>query len=97
METRALCIAVFYGVGTGLGGIIGPLLFASLINSGKVGKVELAFMIGSAVMAIGGIAEFVLGINAEGQSLENIAKPLTAEDTPADGSGGGSTPLAAPV
>ncbi len=97
METRALCIAVFYGVGTGLGGIIGPLLFASLINSGKVGKVELAFMIGAAVMAIGGIAEFILGINAEGQTLENIAKPLTAEDTPADDPGRGGTPLAAPA
>ena len=51
-------------------------------------------MIGAAVMAIGGIAEFFLGVNAEGQSLENIAKPLTAEDTPGD-SGPGSTPLAA--
>jgi zinc transporter ZupT len=93
METRALCIAVFYAVGTGLGGIIGPLLFASLISSGKVGQVELAFLIGAAVMMIGGVLEFILGINAEGQTLENIAKPLTAEDTPASGSGG--TPLAA--
>ena len=96
METRALCIAVFYALGTGLGGIIGPLVFASLINSGKVGHVELAFMIGAAVMAIGGVIEFALGIDAEGQTLENIAKPLTAEDTPAGGSGGsGGTPLAA--
>ena len=94
METRALCIAVFYGVGTGLGGIIGPLLFASLINSGKVGKVELAFLIGAAVMAIGGIAEFVLGVDAERETLENIARPLTAEDTPAH-SGAGGAPLAA--
>ncbi len=93
METRALCIGVFYAVGTGIGGIIGPLLFSSLVNSGKPGKVELAFMIGAAVMAIGGVLEFILGINAEGQTLENIAKPLTAEDTPASGSGG--TPLAA--
>jgi MFS family permease len=93
METRALCIAVFYAVGTGLGGIIGPLLFASLINSGKVGQVELAFLIGAAVMMIGGVLEFVLGINAERQTLENIAKPLTAEDTPESSSG--ATPLAA--
>ncbi len=93
METRALCIAVFYAVGTGLGGIIGPLLFASLINSGKVGQVELAFLIGAAVMMVGGVLEFILGINAERQTLENIAKPLTAEDTPASSTGG--TPLAA--
>ena len=97
METRALCIGVFYAIGTGLGGIIGPLLFASFINSGKLSEVELAFMIGAAVMAIGGIAEFILGINAEGQTLENIARPLTAEDSPADGPGAGGTPLASPA
>jgi MFS family permease len=95
METRALCIAVFYAVGTGLGGIIGPLLFASFINSGKVGQVELAFLIGAAVMAVGGITEFILGVNAEGQTLENIAKPLTAVDTPADDSGSGGAPVPA--
>jgi MFS family permease len=88
METRALCISVFYAVGTGLGGIIGPLLFSSMVNSGKVSKVELAFMIGAAVMALGGLAEFIFGVKAEGQTLENIAKPLTAEDTPAGGAGG---------
>jgi MFS family permease len=93
METRALCIAVFYAIGTGLGGIIGPLLFASLINSGKAGEVEVAFLIGAVVMAIGGVFEFVLGVDAERQTLENIAKPLTAEDTPAQR--GGGTPLAA--
>ena len=97
METRALCIGVFYAIGTGLGGIIGPLLFASFINSGKLSEGELAFMIGAAVMAIGGIAEFILGINAEGQTLENIARPLTAEDSPADGPGAGGTPLASPA
>ena len=31
METRALAIAVFYAVGTGIGGIIGPQLFGASI------------------------------------------------------------------
>src|SRR4029078_8121673 len=31
METRAMAIAFFYAVGTGLGGIIGPLLFGEKI------------------------------------------------------------------
>ena len=34
METRALAIAFFFAVGTGVGGIIGPLLFGRLIESG---------------------------------------------------------------
>jgi MFS family permease len=89
METRALCISVFYAVGTGIGGIIGPLLFSDMISSGKLSHVELAFLVGAAVMAIGGLAELVFGVKAERQSLENIARPLTAEDGEAGSSGGG--------
>ena len=32
-------------------------------------------------MVAGGIVAAFLGVKAEGQSLESIAKPLTAEDT----------------
>ena len=81
METRALCISVFYAVGTGLGGIIGPLLFSHMIASGKPSHVMIAFLVGAAVMAVGGVAELVFGVAAEGRSLESIAKPLTATDS----------------
>jgi len=74
METRALCIAVFYAVGTGLGGIIGPLLFSALVKSGSFTQT-----------AEGGVVELIFGVKAEGQSLEDIAKPLTAEDAPSGG------------
>ncbi|HJU36387.1 MAG TPA: MFS transporter [Gaiellaceae bacterium] len=80
METRALAIAFFYAVGTGIGGIIGPLLFANLIASGNRGEVATAFFIGAAVMAVGGIVELIYGVKAEQVPLENIAKPLTAEE-----------------
>jgi MFS family permease len=78
METRALCIAVFYAIGTGVGGITGPLLFQALIRTGSFGQAELALLIGAAMMILGGVAELIFGIRAEGQSLENIATPLTA-------------------
>jgi MFS family permease len=80
LETRALCIAVFYAVGTGVGGITGPLLFANLIESGKVSQVFVGFMIGAVVMIFGGLAELLLGVKAEGVSLESLAQPLTAAD-----------------
>ena len=80
METRALAIAFFYAVGTGLGGIIGPLLFGHMIATNNRTWVMLAFLIGSVVMALGGIAEIFLGVKAEKTPLENIAKPLTAEE-----------------
>ena len=82
METRALCISVFYAVGTGVGGITGPLVFQALIQTGNIGKAALALIIGAVMMIIGGIVELIYGVKAEGQSLENIAKPLTAEDAP---------------
>jgi len=80
METRALAIAFFYAIGTGLGGIIGPLLFGHLIATNSRTWVMVAFLIGAGVMAIGGIAEIFLGVNAEQEQLEDVAKPLTAEE-----------------
>jgi MFS family permease len=90
MESRALSIAFFYAVGTGLGGIIGPLLFGELINTGDLQKVALGFLLGAVVMAIGGIAEIFFGVDAEGKSLESIAEPLTATKGRISGSEAGS-------
>jgi MFS family permease len=86
METRALCIAFFYAIGTAAGGIAGPLLFGKLIEDATAGgegisAIALGYYIGAALMVAGGIVAAFLGVKAEGQSLESIAKPLTAEDT----------------
>jgi MFS family permease len=84
METRALCIAFFYAIGTAVGGISGPLLFGKLIDNASADKdvtaIAIGYFIGAVLMIGGGIVEAFLGVKAEGQSLENIAKPLTAED-----------------
>ncbi len=37
--------------------------------------------VGAALMITGGIIAIFLGVHAERESLENIAKPLTAEDS----------------
>ena len=78
METRALCIAVFYAVGTGIGGVIGPQVFSRMINTGSYEQVFLALSLGAVMMIIGGLAELVFGLKAERRSLESIARPLTA-------------------
>jgi hypothetical protein len=80
METRALAIAFFYAIGTAIGGITGPFLFGKMIESGEESQVAIAFFIGAGVMAIGGIVELFFGVKAEQESLEDIAKPLTAEE-----------------
>jgi MFS family permease len=84
METRALCIAFFYAIGTAVGGIAGPLLFGKLIDNASSSKditaIAIGYFIGAVLMIAGGVVEAFLGVKAEGQSLENIAKPLTADD-----------------
>jgi MFS family permease len=81
METRALAIAFFYAIGTGVGGVVGPVLFGQLIASGDRGAVAIGFLVSAAVMAVGGVAELLFGVRAEQKPLEDIAKPLTAADT----------------
>jgi MFS family permease len=84
METRALCIAFFYAVGTAIGGIAGPLLFGTLIENATEAKditgIAVGYFIGAALMTGAGVVAIFLGVKAEGESLENIARPLTAED-----------------
>jgi MFS family permease len=88
METRALAIALFYAVGTGLGGIIGPQLFGRLIPTGKTSDVFIALAVGAVLMILGGVAELAFGVKAERRGLESIAKPLTADEPAASSRAG---------
>ncbi|HUN79431.1 MAG TPA: MFS transporter [Solirubrobacteraceae bacterium] len=93
LETRALCIAVFYAIGTGIGGVIGPQVFSRMINTGSYEQVFLALGLGAVMMILGGLAELAFGVKAEGESLERVAKPLTVVDSPSPT----AAPAAAPV
>ncbi|MGW0087077.1 hypothetical protein [Streptomyces sp. NPDC003393] len=44
----------------------------------------IGFLVGAAAMALGRVAEVFFGVRVEQQSLENIARPLTAEEAEAD-------------
>ncbi|MFF0520452.1 MFS transporter [Actinomadura nitritigenes] len=80
METRALAIAFFYAIGTAAGGISGPLLFAKLVGTGAPRDTAIAFVVGAVLMIAAGLVEAVLGVKAERKGLEDIAKPLTAQE-----------------
>ncbi|HKB93098.1 MAG TPA: MFS transporter [Gaiellaceae bacterium] len=77
METRAMAIALFYACGTGVA-IAAPWTFGKLIQTGSYGQVTTAFVIGGAIMAIGGIVEIFLGVPAERRPLEAVARPISA-------------------
>src|SRR6202166_1302004 len=76
LEIRALAIAFFYAVGTGIGGIAGPLLFGMLISTGSRGSVAVGYTIGAILMAAGAVVQARWGIAAERKSLEAVSRPL---------------------
>jgi MFS family permease len=77
METRAMAIALFYACGTGVA-IAAPWTFGKLIQTSSYGLVTIAFVIGGAIMAAGGIVEILLGVPAERKPLEAVARPINA-------------------
>jgi MFS family permease len=78
MEIRAMAIALFYSIATALGGISGPVIFGQLIGTGNATNLFIAYLIGAGFMIFAAVVELLLGVRAEGQSLENVATPLTA-------------------
>ncbi len=92
METRALAIAFFYAVGTGIGGIVGPSLFGNLVATKHAFDMSMGYVLGAALMVVGGVVEFALGVDAEQRSLEDVATPLSATEGATDGSAATTAP-----
>jgi MFS family permease len=77
LELRALAIAVFYALGTGLGGIVGPALFGRLIEAGGVLPLMAGYFAAALLMLVAAAVELWIGIAAERRPLEEIARPLS--------------------
>ncbi|MDB5549652.1 MAG: major facilitator superfamily 1 [Tardiphaga sp.] len=78
LEVRALAIALFYAVGTGIGGVFGPALFGLLIDSGSRITVFAGYLFGATLMIAAGFIGWRYGVSAERKSLESVARPLAA-------------------
>jgi MFS family permease len=78
LEVRALTIAVFYTLGTALGGIVGPWLFSALIGSGDRRAVAEGYALGAILMLIAAAVTLRLGVAAERRALEDVASPLSS-------------------
>jgi MFS family permease len=79
LEIRALAIAIFYAVGTGIGGIAGPLLFGALIETGSRWSVFSGYLLGAALMLAAAVVAALWGVAAERKPLESVARPLAQE------------------
>jgi MFS family permease len=80
LEIRALAIAFFYAVGTGVGGVAGPWLMGSLIETGSRQSVFVGYLIGAVLMVAAAVAMCLWGVAAERRPLEQVARPLAAAD-----------------
>jgi MFS family permease len=78
LEVRAVAIALFYALGTGIGGVAGPALFGALIDTGSRVSIMWGYLLGGGLMIVAAIVAGVLGIKAERRPLEEIAPPLSA-------------------
>jgi MFS family permease len=80
LEVRALAIALFYALGTGLGGVAAPWLFGALIETGSRANVFAGYLLGAVLMLIAALVQARFGVAAERRSLESIARPLSAAE-----------------
>ena len=78
LEVRALAIAVFYALGTALGGVAAPWIFGQLIGTGRPSAIAAGYLFGAALMLVAALTEWRLGIAAERQPLEHVARPLSS-------------------
>ena len=76
LEVRALAIALFYAIGTGIGGVAGPALFGALIDTGSRASVFAGYLFGAALMIAAAAVAWRYCIAAERRSLESVARPL---------------------
>ena len=83
LEVRAKAIAVFFAIAQ-LFGSLGAHLYGHLIGTGKdPNSLYIGYLIGAGAMILGGLAAVFLAVDAEGKSLEDIARPLSVVAKPA--------------
>ena len=90
LELRGQAISYFFALSQGAGGVVAPWLFGHLIGGANnkhahVGPLTWGYVIGAAIMIIGGLVAWFIGVNSERQSLEDIANPLSVTRRPEGG------------
>ncbi len=80
IEIRALAIALFYAIGTGIGGVAAPWIFGALIGTGSRGALFCGYLFGASLMLASAACAARWGVAAERRSLEDVARPLSSRD-----------------
>jgi MFS family permease len=79
LEIRAVAIAIFYAIGTLVGGVGAPILFGWIIGAGSITALFIGYLVAAALMIFGAAIEAWIGVPAERRSLEHVAAPLSSK------------------
>jgi MFS family permease len=78
LEMRALAIALFFAIGTGMGGVAAPAVFGALIDTGSRFAILGGYLLAAVLMLAASVTAWRLGFAAERRPLEEVAPPLAA-------------------
>ena len=80
LEVRGQAISYFFAVAQVVGAL-GPVLFGALVGEGKErDPLFWGYVLASSIMMVGGVVAILIGVDAEGKGLEDIADPLSKVD-----------------
>src|SRR5437588_7178371 len=80
LEIRAFAIAIFYAIGTLIGGVFAPWLFAWIIGTRSGNALLAGYLAAAFLMIVGSVFEMWIGVPAERQPLEHVATPLSSRN-----------------
>ena len=63
-------------MGTGIGGVAGPVLFGALIDTGSRASVFAGYLLGAGLMVAAAAIAWRYCIAAERRTLESVTRPL---------------------
>jgi MFS family permease len=78
LEMRAAAISIFYSIGTGVGGFLGPALYGRLIETGSRDALFAGYAAAGVLMGLAAVVAWLIGVDAERKPLETVARPLSA-------------------
>jgi MFS family permease len=97
VEMRAQSISLIFSISQGFGAL-GAVMFGSIVAAStrevtnaagvvsvvvdKLSPLAYGYVGAAGVMFLGGVVAWFLGVDAEGKSLEDIAPPISAAETP---------------
>jgi MFS family permease len=84
LEVRAKAIAVFFAIAQGFGSL-GSHLYGHLIGNGHDrNSLYWGYLLGAGCMIVGGLIAVFFAVDAEGKSLEDVARPLGVVAKPSE-------------